>query len=403
METLIFYVKLFSPIAIPFLLGLIFWHLWKEYVQREFISNEEYILLELKLPKETYRGPAAMELLLSHFYQTGSENTFLDRWWKGKIRPWFSLEIVSIEGQVKFYISLRKVWRRVIESALYSQYPDVEIYESPDYAKSVHFDPNDTKIWACHFTKTQKDIYPIKTYIDYGLTKDDLKEEYKIDPMTPMLESLGSLGNNEQIWIQMIIRAHKKEQLKSGTWLQVTDSWKDGIKAEIKKIILDFKKKMNEDNKEDERTAPFQLTAVENNLIEALERSSTKYPFDVGIRALYIAKPDSFAPTGVPGLISMFKQYGAQNLNGFRPIGGSADFDYPWQDFMELRHNLVRKSFLSAYKRRCYFYAPCNEKSFVMNAEELATMYHLPGNVSRTPTLSRIESKKAEAPGNLPV
>ncbi|HEY4511813.1 MAG TPA: hypothetical protein VJH55_03160 [Candidatus Paceibacterota bacterium] len=405
LETLIFYFKLFTPIAIPFLLGLIFWHLWKEYVRRDFINKEEYILLELRLPKDTWKGPAAMELVLNQFYQTGGENTFLDRWWRGKVRPWFSLEIVSIEGQVKFYISLRKAWRRVIESALYSQYPEVEIYEAPDYAKSVHFDPKEYKIWTCNFVKSHKlqNAYPIKTYVDYGLTKDDMKEEFKIDPMTQMIEALGALGSNEQVWIQFIARAHKGEQLKPGTFLQLTDEWKDSIKAEVKKIILDFKKKMNEDNKEDERAAPFQLTAFESNIIESLERYSTKYPFDVGIRALYITKPDSFAPTGVPGLISMFRQYGAPNLNGFKPTGGSASFDYPWQDFMELRHNLVRKAALSAYKRRCYFYAPCNEKSFVMNAEELATIYHLPGNVSRTPTLSRIESKKAQAPGNLPI
>ena len=38
-----------------------------------------------------------------------------------------------------------------------------------------------------------------------------------------------------------------------------------------------------------------------------------------------------------------------------------------------------------------------------MNGEELATLYHLPGAVATTPTLTRIPSKKSEAPANLPV
>lgn len=393
----IYYLKLFSPVAIPFILGLIFWHLWTEYVRREFIYKEEYTLLELKLPKETFKGPSAMELFLSHLYQTSGETTFLDRWWKGKVRAWFSLEIVSIEGQVKFFIWTRKSLRRLVESALYSQYPDVEIYETPDYAKSIHYDPKDMKIWTANFTKDTKDVYPIKTYIDYGLTRDDLKEEFKVDPMTPMIESLGSLGKNEQIWIQIMIRAHKKEQLKPGTWLQVTDAWKDGIKKEVKEIIEKSKIEVGPDFK------AIQLTPFENKIIEALERASTKYPFDVGIRALYIAKRDSFVPLAPPGLISTFRQYKSQNLSGFKPTGGSTNFDYPWLDFKEMRHNLVRKASLGAYKRRCYFYPPCNDKPFIMNAEELATIFHLPGSVARTPTLQRVESKKAEAPGNLPV
>jgi len=40
---------------------------------------------------------------------------------------------------------------------------------------------------------------------------------------------------------------------------------------------------------------------------------------------------------------------------------------------------------------------------FIMNTEELATIYHFPGEVSKTPSLSRISAKKAEPPTNLPI
>jgi hypothetical protein len=58
---------------------------------------------------------------------------------------------------------------------------------------------------------------------------------------------------------------------------------------------------------------------------------------------------------------------------------------------------------LDAYKRRAYFYKPFKKSHFVMNTEELATIYHFPGGVAATPTFSRIGSKKAEAPSNLPI
>ena len=57
------------------------------------------------------------------------------------------------------------------------------------------------------------DVYPIKTYIDYGLDKPDLKEEFKIDPMTSVLEYMGSLKKGEQAWIQILMQCHRKGKL----------------------------------------------------------------------------------------------------------------------------------------------------------------------------------------------
>ena len=58
---------------------------------------------------------------------------------------------------------------------------------------------------------------------------------------------------------------------------------------------------------------------------------------------------------------------------------------------------------LDAYKRRSYFFKPHKTPHFVLNAEELATLFHFPGQVAAAPTLTRIGSKKMEAPANLPI
>ncbi|KKP85697.1 MAG: hypothetical protein UR88_C0010G0019 [Candidatus Nomurabacteria bacterium GW2011_GWA1_35_8] len=39
----------------------------------------------------------------------------------------------------------------------------------------------------------------------------------------------------------------------------------------------------------------------------------------------------------------------------------------------------------------------------VMNTEELATLWHFPGQILKVPTLERIESKEASPPTNLPI
>jgi hypothetical protein len=41
--------------------------------------------------------------------------------------------------------------------------------------------------------------------------------------------------------------------------------------------------------------------------------------------------------------------------------------------------------------------------TFVLNVEELASMWHFPGQILKVPTLERIESKEASPPTNLPI
>ncbi len=385
-------ILLLSTFFIPIILGYMFWHLWLQYVRTHFLLAQEHILLEFKLPREITKSPAAMEIFLSTLYQTGSESTWFDRYWKGGMRPWFSLELVSIEGQVKFFIWTRKGLKKTIETQLYSQYPDIEVAEVPDYTEGISFEPGVNDIFGCYFVKDKESFYPIKTYIDFGLDKDP-KEEVKIDPITPVLEFLGSIGEGEQVWFQIMVRAHKKESIDPTSKEKV--DWRHFAKEEIN---LKMKRNKGEGESGD------RLTKGEKNAIEAVERSIAKLPFDVGIRAIYIADKDKANKDNIPGLRGAFRQYGAVDLNNIKP-DGSTSFDYPWQDFMDIRLNEKKRKILSGYKNRAYFRPayPNDAKYSIFSVEELATIFHFPGKVAHTPTMSRISSKKGEAPSNLPI
>jgi hypothetical protein len=55
---------------------------------------------------------------------------------------------------------------------------------------------------------------------------------------------------------------------------------------------------------------------------------------------------------------------------------------------------------------RSYFFPPYRNYGcdpFILSTEELATIFHFPGNVSATPSLPKIASKKSEPPINLPI
>jgi len=367
--------------------------LWK---RNKFIHDQKTVLLEIKLPQEIMKSPLAMELFITSLYQTKGEGTWVARLIEGKLRPWFSLEIASIGGEIKFYIWCWEFWSHLVESQLYAQYPDVEIKKVNDYASEFHFNPKKNDLWACNFKLAKPDCYPIKSYTDYSMEKDP-KEEFKIDPMTPMIEYLGGLREGEQAWIQIIIRAHKKELPKhGGGWFEKVD-WTHNAEAEIKKIKT----------KDIQQVDAIKLTGLslsrgEKEQIEAIERNISKIPFDCGIRAIYLAEKDRFNDINIAGLNGSFRQYSSNNLNKFE-ADHATSYDYKWQDFSGNKLIHKKEHMLHAYQSRSFFHLPDRGHFFVLNTESLATIYHFPGQVAKTPTLSRIQAKKVEPPSNLPI
>lgn len=390
-----------TPFVLPILLFSVLFHKIKGYNRAKYISELKTVLLEIRLPQDVFKSPLAMETFLTTLYQTSGETTFIDRYWKGQVRADFSLEIVSIEGVVKFFIYTQKKFRHIIEAGLYSQYPNIEIHEAPDYAKSVKFDPKENDVFVTEYILTAPDPYPIKTYVDYGLEKESVDEEYKIDPINTILEFMGSVGANQQCWLQIIIRAHKKEHIIPGSFIwqnEIVDKWKEEAKEEIEKI-----RKLA--LKAADPTAKFpNPTKGEQEKIVAIERSISKVAFDAGIRGLFVGKKEFFnKDIAIGGVKGLLRSYNAPHLNGFKPQGALDGFDYPWQDIRMTKRNEAKKDGLEMYKRRCFFYEPFSGKPMILNVEELASIFHLPGRVATTPTLSRIPSKKSQAPANLPI
>jgi len=395
------YIYAWLPVWLPVAFIVSAFKAWIRYARAKFWQKEGSVLLEMKLPREISKSPAAMEVVLGALHQGGGEGTWIDRIINGKTRSWFSLEIVSIGGNVKFFIWTQKKHKDNIEAQIYSQYPEVEVYEAEDYTKPFYYNPEANNLWATEFSLVAPDPYPIKTYIDYGLDKDP-KEEFKIDPMTPMIEFLGSITAGHNIWIQIIIRAHKKRRLFD-VFGEKEDSWMDEAKAEKNKILEELKVAKEEGG------FPRIPSKGEAEKIAALERSVSKFPFDCGIRALYIADKDKFNPANIGGTIGTVKQYGSLNLNGFKPTGWFSDFDYPWQEWGNKKEKIKTKV-LEEFKLRRYFYSPwrgkkyhVNKKPFILNVEELATIFHFPGSIASTPTFERVPSLKSKAPSNLPI
>ncbi len=393
---------LFSEYAIywsPVVFGFLFWKVWLYYIQSDYIAKMKWVLLEIHLPKEIYKSPQAMEFVLLALDQARQGSPY-EKYWKGHVPPWFSLEIVSIEGTIRFFIRAQLFYKDIVESRIYSQFPDVELSETPDYTQFFILpDTPDVSLFGMEYELTKPDPIPIRTYIDYGMDKAFLDEKQRLDPMTPMIEFLGSLGPGEQVWIQILVQAHKKRYKDEKGKI---DDWRAEAKAEIKKMSEGEKKEL----KEGEKPEKSQLTKMQQDNIASIERNMGKVGLDCGIRAMYLTEPGKFKIGHIPNLSGMFKQFNSADLNGFKGTR-AVGFDAPWEDvdrFLGIhRLGSIRRQLFDAYRRRSYFYPPYKSKPFVLTVEELATIFHLPGAIAETPTLKRIEAKKSEPPINLPM
>ncbi len=398
-----------APVWLPFLVvggAIDMWYILK---QSEFLAKQKYILLEIKPPRELVKTPLAMEAFISTLHLTGGESN----WWQkinGGMRPHWSLEIASFEGQVHFFIWGRASFRRLVESQLYAQYPGIQVVEAVDYTRTISARPEEWFVWGVDFKALDSDPLPIKTYVEYGLEKTQ-KEPEQIDPLANLIEFMGSIGKGENLWLQYVIRAHKGEKYHKLNKEGKPFTWADEGKELIEKIRAKTRDPYTDPATGEERPGFPNPTKGQSEKIAAIERNTGKFAFDVGIRAVYLTKPDKVNAGTITHLIALYKPFTNTGWNGLDSTAWMKNFnDYPWDALWTNRKkDHYRRELVEAYRRRQYFYHPRYEgalkesKTIVMSTEELATVYHIPSRSVETPGLGRIASTTSEAPVNLPI
>ncbi|MES2953532.1 MAG: hypothetical protein V4674_03140 [Patescibacteria group bacterium] len=393
----------YLPFAFVFISGFLFWELWVRYVQQLTISKTKFVLLEIKIPKESPKNPKGIEVVIGNAMFQTSPSNWWDWYYLGKIRPWWTLEIASIEGELHFYVYTPIGFRNLIESQLYAQYPAIEIHEAEDYTPLCPYTPDEKnwEMWATHYKTKAKagDVLPIKTYIEWGLDKDP-KEEFKIDPLSQIVEFMGTMGPGENFWFQILLQAHDPKPPKPGDWPAPFSKRVEEFLREIRKINLLEKKE------KEGKTLGFlesTLSTQEKEIVEATERKASKRLFDVGIRSVYLARKGKFTVPHIASQIGLLRVFGSNAFNDFS-ITNYTGFDIEAiEDPFGIRRKKRKQQFYEEYSKRGFFFEPYIRPSFVLSNEELATLWHIPGASTETPTLSRIESKKSEAPVNLPI
>ncbi len=418
------------PIVGVILLGRIAWTLWIHYVQQDFISGIDFVLLEIIPPREVLRSPRAMELFFTNALYHWSLKGGKEEWWQGAVWFWFSLEIVSIDGQVHFYIRTPTRVKGLIETQMYAQYPQAQVKVVEDYTLAVdEISPKSAwNAWGCELKLERPEAFPIKTYVDFGLDKDP-KEEFKVDPISPVIELFGSLKKGEQMWMQIVVRPSKQEFHVHGKMFE-SHNWVTESEIQIKKLLEPYTRHHADPTQPSGFALELRAPGFLEDTVKAIKNKTTKLGFDTGIRVMYVAKKEAYSLESRRNIRLAWRQYAAPHLNALSRVNATQADAYNSQFFSLSSEKVMvlAERMLHEYRERGFFHLPLRHifnnhnlsgivlwlvkqfwmpyfhpPTFVLNTEELATLWHFPGQILKVPTLERIESKEASPPTNLPI
>ena len=411
-------------IIIPFILfkPAQFLYLW--WRQEVFASQQKSVLLELKMPREVLRPIKAMEQVFAGWWPLYDPPDWYEKWIEGKYLLSMSIETVSDGGNIHFYLRVPATAKNFIESNIFAQYPEVEISEAEDYTKLVPLDdiPNEEwDIWGCDFELTKPDVYPIKTYSQFFEPTDASKEEKRIDPLASLLEGMSKLHPGEHMWVQMRVKPVTTLQNDYvGRAKDVTSvllkrkpavpPTKPLLVKEAFDTVLFGPLASPAEKAQEIIPAEMRLSPGERDVVAAIENKASKIMFECYIRFIFIGKKGAFYKPNLKNVLSFFANFNTENLNGIKAYGKTITKIHKHERYFTnmLFHDsllyLSKRRIIRQYLARDYYFYPIDEKKFVFNLEELATLFHFVGRTNvPSPMLERVDSKKSEPPSNLPV
>lgn len=417
------FIKAWWWIALPFILWRPFAFLWRWWRVDSWLKKQKSVMLEIRIPKEVLKPIRAMETVLNSIRQAiYAPPDWWEKWIDGQAQLSFAFEIVSLGGEPHFYIKTPADLKDPVEAAIYSQYPEAEISVAEDYTLLVPQDiPNkDWDLWGADYRLLKPSAYPIRTYADFE-TEHEAKEEKRIDPVAGLLEAMAKVKPGEQLWLQIIA-----EPVTDGEepWISEGKKIRDMLAKRTKKpqarkaLILEMidvlvfgKIVGGPEEKKEELIAPEQrLTPGERDVVAAIEKKIGKPGFRTNIRFIFLGRKEVFNKGNLRLPFGFFASYITENMNGLVPWGQTiTKIHKSW--FFPLNYSLLKRrlylrqrKLFRQYVRRNTPLFPRSGGTFVLNVEEMASLFHFPGRSSApAPFISRIEAKKGEAPPGLPV
>ena len=343
---------------------------WRNYRKAEIVARDvEGDLLILEIPKTNDKKELAAEQMFAslHGILRDAEELKLT----GGFQEHLSFEFASVNGQIRFYAWVPKQLRTFVEGQIYSQYPTVQIREAEeDY---VAHERDHSVVYTSDIVLTENDVLPIKTF-----------QSFEVDPLAGITGTLAKLETTgDEMWVQILARPVADD------WHKNTETWVKGVRqGKVSSTgkylgwlpgVLEALWKPPEAN--EKVTVAKELSDRDKTRISEAETKATKLGYQVKIRVAYLGESQEHARQQLQAIVGTFKQFNSTNLNGFKASGASFN-----------KENII------PYRQRQF-----GGGGFVLNIEELASVFHLPHTNVETPNIVWASSKTAEPPAKLPI
>ncbi|MCL1929733.1 type IV secretion system DNA-binding domain-containing protein [Candidatus Saccharibacteria bacterium] len=320
-------------------------------------------LLVLEIPKNNDKKELAAEQMFAAIHGILRDAKELKL--NSGVQEHVSFEIASVKKLIRFYVWVPESLRNFIEGQIYAQYPSVQIHEAnEDYAARL---VGAETVATADLTLSDDEYLPIKTF-----------QSFEVDPLAGITATLSKLHNSdEEIWIQILARpindswhvgaAHVVDSIKgTGGFMGGGTNW-----AQLATILA---KPLDPNEK-------IEISERDKTRVSEIEKKSTKLGYRVAIRVAYIGPDQTSAKLQIQAVAGAFKQFNSTNLNGFK--------------LSQIRYGADG---LQNYRARAFL-----QNGFILNSEELASVYHLPHTNVETPNVVWASSKVAEPPSALPI
>lgn len=386
---------------------------YQNWIRSEYRKSRRYIMLAIDVPKNSEQTMRAIENFFNHMHGAHQNLKWHHLWWKGEVKDTFSFELVSIGGNIQYIIHFVAWYRDLVEAAIYAQYSDAEITEIEDYTKrwNIKLPHEKYQLFGTELKLTHKQMYPIITYKEF---EDSLSGELK-DPLSALLEMMNRVGPGEELWLQYLVTPadndwpktiHAKEEVNKIIGAKSAPK-KDFLHyfTLIPRFILEGLTPASADgvkkSGEDRPNNMLYLTEGEKGDITAIQGKTSKAGFHVRVRWIYVCPKEKYNTfKALHAVYGAFKQFNSLGSNGFK-----ADSKYLTAAivfFKKTRLNWRRNIMLTRYKNRGHFFTHPGEYGFILNSEEMASLWHFPTIGVKAPLIQKVESKKAEPPTTLP-
>lgn len=404
-------------IVLPPFLYIIFKEIWSDFVLAysadAYMSKWKWTMLEIIPPRDLEKGPKPFESIYAGLSGVmASPNTF-DKWIKGTLtQPRFSLELVSEEGKVHYYIRTFKEFGNLVKAQIYAHYPDAEVLEVEDYyQKFPKIVPNrDWDLWGTDFQFVDSKMspyYPMRTYDKF---QEDFTGEM-IDPMASVVETMGNLGPGQHLWLQMVLSPIPepdtvkagKELINAMTGREVKKklTHKDHLMDVLSNLTNIFRGKplefKSEAKKDDSALSLDQrLTPVERDIYKAVQENIARNNYKTKMRMILIGHRDGFDKSNVSAFIGALKQFNDFNMNQIKPEDISKTYGKIF--FTKGIAAMRKRKIYDRYRRR-----NMDGANLILSTKELATIFHFPTITVKSPAITQTSSKWGAAPANLPI